>query len=514
MVTLLIKNVQLIDGTCRPPVKADVLIKNKKISAIGSFSKRWADEVIDGLGAYLSPGFIDINTDSDHYLTLFSNPGQQDFLLQGVTTIIGGQCGASLAPLVYGSLDSISEWTSTNKVNVNWHTVKEFLDTLGQQPLGVNFGTLVGHNTIRQALTGGSLRDLSRNELRVFTLILDRALREGAFGFSTGLGYANVRQTPYSEVKALVEITAKHKKFYATHLRNEKRGLLASVNETIEIAKETGAKILISHFRPLIGSVRDYDYALELIDKNANKADIYFDLCPLDSSNVLVYTLLPDWAQEGNKAVMLKDMQAPGLKEKIIRELPAFKGEEMIIVNAPNHEYLEGKSLKEFSQNRDLNIREGLLNLMKLTNFRAVVFYKNVDLKKVIKVLSHNRAIMASNSASFTPLETLSLTGFGERKGLGKNIRVRPLTYAFTKFLELAEKEKILPIETAIYKITGLPAKKLNISYRGIVRENYFADLVIFRDAEIKEVIVNGKRVVKDGKFQNILAGEILKHEA
>jgi len=104
-VTILIKNIQLLDGSGRPPVKADVLVKNDKISAIGNFPKYRADEIIDGLGAYLAPGFVDINTDSDHYLTLFSNPSQKDFLLQGVTTIIGGQCGASLAPLIYGSLE-------------------------------------------------------------------------------------------------------------------------------------------------------------------------------------------------------------------------------------------------------------------------------------------------------------------------------------------------------------------------------------------------------------------------
>ena len=505
MGTILIKNIQLIDGSGRPPVKADVLVKNDKISAIGNFPKYRADEVIDGLGAYLSPGFIDINTDSDHYLTLFSNPSQKDFVLQGVTTIIGGHCGASLAPLLYGSLESISEWADISKVNVNWHTVKEFLETMDQRPLGVNFGTLVGHTTIRQALVGDTKRDLSRNELRVFRLVLDKSLKEGAFGFSTGLGYSQNRQTSYSEIKSLVEIVSRRKALYTTHLRNEKKGLLSSVNETIELAKETGAKVLISHFRPIIGYGKDYDEAIELINKNTDKADVYFDLYPFDTSTVLVYTFLPHWVQEGSKEVMLKDIQTPGLKEKILRELPRVKGEEIIIVAAPGNEYLVGKSLKQFSENRNLTIGEGLLELMKLTNFRAVVSYKNISLKKVIKFLTLDRAIVASNSACFKEPEEGSVSW-------RKVIRPERSYKTFIRFLELVEKEKILPIETAIYKITGLPAQRLGLKDRGLIRDGYFADLVIFKDAEIREVILNGKRVVKDGKFQNILAGKILRH--
>ena len=355
--------------------------------------------------------------------------------------------------------------------------------------MGVNFGTLVGHTTIRQALAGETTRDLSRNELRVFNLILEKALKEGAFGFSTGLGYRHSRQTSYNEIKALVETVAKFKGLYATHLRDEKRNLLSSVNETIDIAKETGAKVSISHFRPLIGSGEDYEEALDLIDKNTDKADVCFDIYPFNASTVLISTFLPDWAQELDKKVMLKDIQTPGFKEKILRGLSRFKGEKFIIINAPGNEYLVGKSLKEFSQNRDLTVYEGLLALMKLTNFRAVVSYENISLKKVVKAITHNRAIVASNG-------------------------VRPeCSYrTFIRFLELAEKEKILPIETAVYKITGLPAQRLGLDERGLIRDGWFADLVLFKDAEIREVLLNGKRVVKDGKFQDVLAGKILRH--
>ena len=497
LMTILIKNIQLIDGTGRPPIKADILIKKEKIYAVGSFPRYKANEIIDGMGAYCSPGFIDIDSDSDHYLTLFSNPGQKDFLLQGVTSIIGGQCGASLAPLLYGSLNSIKKWADISKINVNWHTLKEFFLTMEKFPLGINFGTFVGHTTVKQDLTNNEIsRDLSKNEVRVFNLILERALKDGAFGISFGLGYAENQKTSYSEIKTLTEVAAKHKGLCAIHLRNEKKGLSGSIKEVIALAKETGAKILISHFRPLIGYLKDYQQSLELISENSDKADIYFDIYPFDVSTVLVHSFLPEWLQKENEKTILKDIETPGLREKIIKELPRLKGEETIIINAPKHEYLIGKSLKEFSQNRNLSIAEGLLELMKLTNFRAVVFYKNISLKKTVETLTHERAIIASNSACF---------------GEEKVIKPERSYKTFTKFLELAEKDKILPLEKAIYKITGLPAQRLGLKDRGLVRENYFADLVIFKDAEIREVILNGKRTVKDGQFQNVLVGKILK---
>ena len=150
--TLLIKNVHILGSQNDYGERADIFVSGDKISAIGNFPDKKADQIIDGGGGYLAPGFIDVNTDSDHYLSLFDNSAQEDFLRQGVTTIIGGNCGASLAPLIYGSLEAIQKWTDVGKFNVNWHTLGELLAILDRKPLGVNFATLVGHSTIRRAL--------------------------------------------------------------------------------------------------------------------------------------------------------------------------------------------------------------------------------------------------------------------------------------------------------------------------------------------------------------------------
>ena len=150
---------------------------------------------------------------------------------------MGGMCGASLAPLLYGSLESLQKWGDTNRVNVNWHTMAEFFAVMDKRPTAVNFGTLVGHATIRRAIVGEALRELTKNELNVFMRTLEEALSEGAFGLSTGLGYVHARKTPYAELRSLAEIVKKFHGVYATHLRQESTGVKESVEETIRLAR-------------------------------------------------------------------------------------------------------------------------------------------------------------------------------------------------------------------------------------------------------------------------------------
>ena len=207
--TLLIKNVQVVGGARVFPDRSDVFVSGDRISAIGSFPNKPADVVLDGQGAYLSPGFIDVNTDSDHYLTLLDHPSQEDFLRQGVTTIFGGMCGASLAPLIYGGLESFRKWGNTDRMNVDWHTMKEFLERIDRRPFAVNFGTLVGHGTVRRAIVNDAIRDLTKGELDVLRSTVAGALTEGGFGMSTGLGYVHAHKTPYAELKTLADIVKK-----------------------------------------------------------------------------------------------------------------------------------------------------------------------------------------------------------------------------------------------------------------------------------------------------------------
>lgn len=499
--TLLIKNVQIFGLNGKAPVKSDIFISGDKISAIGDFSSKGADQTIDGQGAYASPGFIDVNTDSDHYLTLFEDPAQEDFLKQGVTTIIGGQCGSSLAPLIYGSLESIRKWTDIDKINVDWNSVTEYLKVLDSRHLGVNFGTMIGHSTIRRSIIGESQRTLTKNEIKVFDETLRRALSEGGFGLSTGLGYIHSKNTPYQEIKTFLKTVKNAGGVYATHLRKGGEELGESVDETMKISQETGTKIIISHFLPHFGEEKEYEAALDKFDSLPAGRDFHFDIYPFDSTIVPLYTLLPEWAQRENMEMMNTLIQDEWQRSKILKELPSIEPDGLMVSKAAKNEAVVGQSMKDLKAMYGTNdSKKALLQLMVSTKLRAVVFYKNINEKLIKKAILNKRSLISSNAAS-------SLD-----KGFEKSIKSERATSTFAKFLSMAEKENLMPLDEAVRKITAVPAKKFGIKGRGELKEGNFADIAIFKNGEIKSVVVNGKIAVKDGVFQNISAGKILRH--
>ena len=492
---ILIKNAQIVDGSGSPPYRADILIDGKKISAIGIFPQKKAEEVIDGLGLTAVPGFIDVNTDSDHYLSLFTNPPQKDFLLQGVTTIIGGQCGSSLAPLMYGSLVSIRKWANPDQINVGWHTMGEFLNILRKLRLGVNFTTLAGHVTIRRDIVGEDIRELTPSEMAVFSKVLERALKEGAMGLSTGLSYIHAKVAPYAEIKELAKLVAENNKVYATHLRDEKADLLKSVQETLSIAQETGAKTIISHFRPVKGFEKEFEEAVNLVDKNLVKANIYFDVNPFDESLVPIYSLLPDWAKSGGLEVMLSHLENASTKKEIAKELSHFKADEFIIAGARNEQYAIGKTLGQFAKDRELAPVDALLNLMISTGLRAMLAYKNLDINLLKNILLHPRSLIGSNGASLPEKS--------------RGLKLERSTSTFPKFLEIAASQNI-SLEQTIKKITSTAAQVYGIKNRGLIKEGYLADITLIKDNKVIDVLVNGKFAVRNSAITGELAGNVI----
>lgn len=498
--TLLLKNVRVLGSDQDLPDKLDVFVNGKKISAIGRFPNKKADTTIDGQGAYLSPGFIDLDTESDHYLSIFTNPSQEDFLKQGVTTILGGLCGASLAPLIYGSLESMEEWTSTNQINVDWHTTKEFLDLLERRPLGVNFATLTGHTTIRQAIIGKVPRNLTKNEIVVFSDTIKKSIEDGSFGFSTGLGYAAAIDTPYAEIKNLVEIVAKKRGLYATHLRKMGGGLVNSVEETIKLSKDTGVKTIISHFSPIIGQEKEYEQAIESIGALPKETDFSFSLYPFKKRILKLYTFLPEWAQKDDLRVMTKSIQDEWLREKILKDLPEIKPDDFVVAQAINNDSLVGLSLGDIRKLYSLkSFKEALLKLMITTNLQAIIFYKNINEDLMKKALANPRSLIASNAASLNENQK------------HKALKPDRATSTFTRFLRFVEEEKILPIEEAIKKITLFPAQKLGLKDRGIIRPGFVADLTGFKNGEVNFVIVGGQVAVLDKNYTGLLGGKVLR---
>ena len=513
--TLLIKNVQIVGGAHDKDATGDtagrgvldVFVSNAHISAIGNFPDKKADVVLDGQGAFLAPGFIDASTASDHFLTLFTDRSQEDFLRQGVTTMFGGMCGASLAPLLYGSLESIQKWGNPDGVNVNWHTMGEFLSSLEQHHPALNFGTLVGHSTVRRAIIGEALRDLTKNELGVFARTLEQALAEGAFGLSTGLGYVHARKTPYAELRMLAGIVKKYRGVYATHLRQGTRGIKGSVEETIRLARETGVSTLISHFTPVIGAESEYEEALALINDLPADVDLHFDIYPSTRSLAPIYTFLPEWSQTGGIAVMAENMKDDWLLSRIRKEIPDIDADRFTVVQAPGNEMFVGKSLREIGEIYETDdARDALLRLMQSLGLRGTVLYENLDAGLIARAIASPRSLIASNAPS--------VAAGARRLEHAEHMKSEHTTETFSAFIRMVEEGKMMPLAEAVDKITAAPAKKFGLAGRGRINEGAYADLVCFRGDEVKFTIVSGKVVEKESVFQGEFAGHPLRRAA
>lgn len=488
MITL-IKNVIVVDGSGRTPLKGDVLIRDEKIMAIGSFPQYRADKVILGNEGYLMPGFMDPNVSSDRYLTIFRSPLHKDFLLQGVTSIMIGQCGFSLAPSFYGNnLEHIESWAKSSHININWRSVGEFLKVLENYGLGVNVGTLVGHEVIREDIVkdpSEDFRNLNSNELRVFRSILGQSIEEGAFGMSTGLGYYPYQNTSYHEIRALLDVLKEYKGVYATHLRNEREKLSDSVEETIKVSQEMSVPAIISHFRPLLGFEDQYEKALAMIEEKASKANVYFDINPFNSSAVSLDTFLPEFIRDNDIAIMLERIKDKETAKKLANSFPKIDAKKVVILNAPSVEFLNGKTLYEFAQNRELSSAQAMIKLMEVTKLKGVILYENLNQQEVSKAIFSTRSLISTNSPNFDDV-------FG-------TFKPDRAYKTFPTYLKEADKNKI-SVEKAVAKITGLPSTIFNLDGRGFISGGYFADLTLTtKDFDISLVMVNGQIMVENG---------------
>lgn len=517
---ILIKNGSIFDGSGQKGERTDVLIEGDKISAIGALAKKKVETIIDASGLYLTPGFIDINSDSDHYLTIFTQPNQSSLLEQGITTILTGNCGSSLAPLVKGNLISIRKWSDSDQINIDWQSFGDFLEKLSRFKIGVNFGTLIGHSTIRRGIVGEEFRDLTDSELRKMKYLVEKSLAEGAFGVSTGLGYSHSRITPQYEILEIAKIIEKYNGLYATHLRSEKEGLLAAIAELEDLVSEfkNFPKIEISHLKAYAGSEDDLNQSLKLINDLKNHGvDINFDVYPYQTTANPLYTYLPTWAVYGGMELMIKNISNRTVRQRVIKELKErpYNFSKIIVAEASKFPSFVGKSIAELATKRNIDFEEMLLDILVFSGGRATVFEDNLSENGVEALLKNPLSLIATNGPGFNNAQNDSF--LAHQRSFG----------AFPKFLGLVRDKKLMSWPEAIRKITSEPAKKIGLRKRGLIKKGYFADLVVLnpdtinsgatlrnpylRPEGIKFVILNGQLVVKESLTTGVLAGQIFK---
>lgn len=501
---ILVTGGTIVDGTGAAAYRGDVAIRGDRIVRVSrrSVPRAQARRVIDAAGRVVAPGFIDLHAHLDPLLRL---PGAESHVRQGVTLALGGPDGGAPVPLA------------------------PYLDSARALGLGMNVAFLTGHNTIRERVMGMAARAPTPAELERMKQLVAGAMHEGAFGLSTGLKYLPGAYATVDEVVALAQVAADSGGIYTSHLREEGLGLIDGVAEAIEIGRRARIPVVLTHHkvigRPMWGASAR---TLAMVD-SARRAgvDVMLDQYPYTASYTGIGVLVPAWAMaDGSGAFerrladpVLRDSIKRGIVENILTDRGGGDIARVQLAKVDWDHSLEGKTLADFAARRGIaptpeNGAELVIEMMRAGGASAI--YHVMDDGDVERIMRHPMTMIASDGR-------LTVPGDGQP---------HPRWYGtFPRVLARYVRERrVLTLEQAIAKMTGMPAARLGLADRGVMREGAYADLVVFDAAAIADkatyerphqypegidyVLVNGVAAVDGGTFTNARAGRVLRHAA
>ncbi len=516
---VLIRNAAVYDGDSYKPETMDVAILGDKIAAVGKFKDTTAREVVDAQGLALAPGFIDAHTHSDFNPFVYEDLPNK--ILQGVTTEITGNCGMSAAP-VYGLQEKkIREVWAREGVqikNPEWKSFEDYKRALLKKGMQTNLSMLVGHGNLRAAVMGYSPKAASPTEVLEMRKMLKKAMEQGAAGVSFGLIYLPGTFAQKAELTEICREAAVQNGVCAFHMRSEGSKLLESIQEVIEIGRETKARIQISHLKA--GGRKNWGKigeAFQLIEKaRAEGLEIQADAYPYTATSAELGIILPD-------SIFLREDRAelfrnPLKREALLEELRHYyqeremKWENVMIGAVAKKKYrnFEGKTIKEIARSTGEEPEKLLVDILVDNDFEVSAFNFGQDQQVVDQVESRPYVSVGSDSVAD-----------GSRK---------PHPRAFGSFPRMFRKyvreEGTFQAGELIHKMTAMPADHFRLKGRGRIKPGYFADLVLFDPAKISDpadyqksstpavgvswVFVNGKAVVKEGKALKKRPGRLL----
>jgi len=523
--SIIIKNGTIADGTGAPLYKADIGINRDKIDFIGDLANSSADLIIDAKGKIISPGFIDIHTHTDTHLLI--NPSGDSKLRQGVTTEIGGNCGGSAFPL---DEEDFAEYAVSLKerhsIDTPWRTMNEFYDLLEKKKIAVNYASFIGNGNIRAIAVGRNDVPATPDQMKKMKKILEENLQNGCLGLSSGLEYAPSSYAKAEELTELCKIVSMYDGVYATHLRNEDDTVEEAITEAIEISRKANCSLEISHLKT--GNPANWhkiDSILEMTDKARKEGvRINADRYPYIAFATGLGNYIPIWARQGSTDEIIARLQdtaiLPKLKEYAESRGKRIGGWQNVVfssIHGDANKVSEGKSVKQCVEEKGADTFEFIRQLLieERMSVGIVGFAMSEDNLK--RFLSHELIMIGSDGSAVTPVGKL---------GEGKP---HPRSYGtFARVLgKYCREEKLFGWETAVKKMTSMPAQKLKLRNRGILQRNYYADIVVFNPDTvidkatfvdphqfadgIDHVIVNGVVTIRDGEYTNAAAGKILR---
>lgn len=521
MYDVIFKNARVLDGTGAPWFRADVAVSNGFIVRVGKVEGA-ARETVDATGLYLCPGFIDAHSHSD--LPLVENPTADSKVLQGVTIEVTGQCGSSAAPRGLGlrkrnrdgqagagtaSTGATASTKDEQDTPPRWTDMVSYMDLLESQGISLNVAPLVGHGTVRRQVMGSERRPPTNEELHMMKKLVSQALEQGAFGLSTGLIYVPGRFSDTAEIIELAKVVAQHGGVYFTHMRNEGPRLKEGLEEAIRIGNEANVPVQISHFKVMgqanWGTIGD---AIAMVERAREAClDITADQYPYIASSTGLGSPVP-----------VSTLGEPGVRQKALEALKARGNWDKIVVASlgnPDDQRFTGKSIREAGQMQGVSSAEAALGLLERN--RGVVQIVNFAMSEddVRTVMRVPWAMAGSDGRAYN---IKTATGQPHPRSYGTFVRILG---------RYVREYGVLRLEEAVRKMTSLPAMRLGLQDRGILREGMRADLVLF-DAEtvvdnatfaephrypsgVSRVLVNGVTVVENGVHTGRRPGLVLR---
>jgi len=527
---LVIRNARVVDGTGSPWFKADVGIAKDRIVEIDrskTLPKGHID--VDAQNKFLTPGFIDIHRHSDW--TLLVDPSAESAIEQGLTTEVIGNCGYGPAPAVDREqiCHNILAYSNKHGIDIDWTTFGEFLERLDRN-LAINVVPLVAHGPIRTSVMGVTDRNADLDEIKQMQYWVDEALDSGAFGVCTGLEYPPyLTGSTTEEIVALAKSAGKRGRLYVTHTRHRIFNTDKGVQEAIKIARESGARLHISHITPRALARHQTEIVLDLCNTARKQGiDLGFDTYPYEWAPGPMYELLPGWAVDGSKDEVAKRFLDPMFREKVKREhrknmirwVDLDNWDMVVITGTPHDPDVIEKSIAQVAQERGTEPWDVVFDLFAEAGSDYPVLRQNtrtLDWDDILLTVADPLCSLGSDS------NTLS------RSDLLKNETFMPGSYGFVPrvFDELVSSRKALSFEEAVRRLTLLPATQIGLWDRSIIRPGFIADLVLidpktFRDnttwtdftarpGGVDLVVVAGKVTVKNGRATGVRAGKLLK---
>jgi N-acyl-D-amino-acid deacylase len=477
---LLIRNATIVDGTGAPRYRGDIGIAGERIARIGDLAGAHGKREIDLRGHVAAPGFIDAHTHDDR--AMLSDPDMAPKVSQGVTTVIGGNCGISLAPMPrpvpspvtppLNLLDSKGEW-------FRFRSFAAYLDALRQQPAATNCAMLVGHTTLRVVTMDDLGQPANKEQIAAMRELVEEALEAGAIGVSTGLFYEPAIAAPTEEVIETCRPLKAHGGIYCTHMRNEGDTVIDSLEETFRIGREVGVPVVISHHK-VVGENNHgrSEETLAFIRRNMQQQPICLDCYPYTAGSTV---LSADRAKGSARTIVSWS-----------KTLPQYAGQDLSAI-AKTMGVSEGEAIERL--------------------LPAGAIYFRMDEHDVQRILKFDETMIGSDGLPHDDSPHPRLWGTFPRV-LGHYGRILGL----------------FPLETAVYKMTGLTAKNFGLKDRGVIREGAYADLTLFDADEVDEtatykapispargietVIVNGVIVWNDGRSTGAHPGQVLTRSA